>query len=211
MKRMPLVPLERLQTYDEVRDRVEDGDVFLFRGRYLISELFERVDFSYYSHAALAAWWGDRLMILQAEGPGIQAIPMSVAVGSYPGRVDWYKLRKEDFPDSATRLAGLLREAKSDLGLEYGFGDLLRNIWHWISKVKLADPIKPRAMFCSEYVERCFREAGMSLTGKPDITTFPKDVAASPHLAYQATIPHDPKVADPRDDDAVPGRTADAA
>lgn len=203
MTTTPLVPLERLQTYREVRTRVEDGDVFLFRGQYLISKLFERVDFSYYSHAALAAWWGGRLMILQAEGPGIQAIPMSVAVATYPGRVDWYKLKKDDFPDCAKRLAGLLWEAKSDLGLEYGFGDLLRNIWHWIAKVKLADPVNPRAMFCSEYVERCFREAGMSLTDKADITTFPKDVAASKHLAYMATIPHDPKATEPRDDDAV--------
>ena len=204
MGKLPLVPLERLQAYGQVRNQVEDGDVFLFRGRYLISRLFEKVDFSYYSHAALSAWWGDRLMILQAEGPGIQAVPMSVAVAEYPGRVDWYKLKRESFPDLEKRLGAVLVEAKSDLGLSYGFGDLLRNIWHWIAKVKLADPVNPRAMFCSEYVERCFREGGMSLTGKPDITTFPKDIAASPHLGYMATIPHDPDDADHRDRDAVP-------
>jgi len=203
-KRLPLIPLENLQPYKAVRDRVEDGDIFLFRGQYLISKLFEKVDFSYYSHAALAAWWGGRLMILQAEGPGIQAIPMSVAVGTYPGRADWYKLRKDSFPDADRRLAAVFTEAKSDLGLAYGFGDLLRNIWHWIARVKLTDPHLPRAMFCSEYVERCFREGGMSLTEKPDITTFPKDIAASPHLEYMATIPHDPRVDEARDRDAVP-------
>jgi hypothetical protein len=204
MAKVPLVPLERLKTYAEVRGQVEDCDVFLFRGRYLISKLFERVDFSYYSHAALASWWGDRLMILQAEGPGIQAIPMSVAVGTYPGRVDWYKLKKDDFTGWEKRLAAVLTEAKSDLGLGYGFVDLLRNIWHWIAKVKLADPVYPRAMFCSEYVERCFREGGMSLTDRPDIATFPKDIAASPHLSYVATIPHQTDSTDPRDRDAVP-------
>jgi hypothetical protein len=203
-KTLPLVPLERLQPYREVRDRVEDGDIFLFRGQYLISKLFEKVDHSYYSHAALAAWWGGRLMILQAEGPGIQAIPLSVAVGTYPGRADWYKLKKESFPDGERSLAAVLTEAKSDLGLSYGFGDLLRNIWHFIAKVKLADPSWPRAMFCSEYVERCFREGGISLTGRPDITTFPKDIAVSPHLEYMATIPHDPRVDEARDRDAVP-------
>ncbi|HVP15354.1 MAG TPA: hypothetical protein VMS88_07405 [Terriglobales bacterium] len=204
MARLPLVPLERLQSYGQVRDRVEDGDVFLFRGQFLISKLFEKVDFSYYSHAALSAWWGDRLMILQAEGPGIQAIPMSVAVATYPGRVDWYKLKKDAFPECGTKLAAVLVEAKSDLGLAYGFGDLLRNIWHWIAKIKLADPVYPRAMFCSEYVERCFRTGGMSLTGKPDITTFPKDIAASQHLEYMATIPHVTNDTDARDRDAVP-------
>jgi len=204
MGRLPLVPLEKLQPYREVRGHVEDCDVFLFRGQYLISKLFEKVDFSYYSHAALAAWWGSRLMILQAEGPGIQAIPMSVAIATYPGRVDWYKLRKDSFPDAVKQLQAVLTEAKSDLGLSYGFGDLLRNILHWLANFKLKDPMKPGAMFCSEYVERCFRVAGMSLTGKPDITTFPKDIAASPHLAYQATILHDPDAANVRKRDAVP-------
>ncbi len=204
MARLPLVPLERLQTYGQIRGQVADGDVFLFRGRYLISKLFEKVDFSYYSHAALAVWWGDRLMILQAEGPGIQAIPMSVAVATYPGRVDWYRLRRDELQDLEKKLAAVLVEAKSDLGLAYGFGDLLRNIWHWIAKVKLADPVYPRAMFCSEYVERCFRQGGINLTGKPDITTFPKDIAASPSLAYMATIPHATDDTAARDRDAVP-------
>jgi hypothetical protein len=203
MARMPLVPLEKLVAYKDVRPQVKDCDVFLFRGTYLISKLFEKVDFSYYSHAALSAWWGDRLMILQAEGPGIQAVPMSVAVGSYPGRVDWYRLEPSSFPDGAAHLAGVLTEAKADLGLAYGFVDLLKNIWHGIAKIKLADPSYPRAMFCSEYVERCFRVAGMSLTGKPDITTFPKDIAASTHLAYMATIPHDPQSVPPRRHDAL--------
>ncbi len=204
MGNLPLVPLERLQPYKEVRSRVEDADVFLFRGKYLISKLFEKVDHSYYSHAALAAWWGSRLMILQAEGAGIQAIPMSVAIDTYPGRVDWYKLKRDSFPGCDRRLAAVLTEAKSDLGLAYGFGDLLRNIWHWIAKVKLADPTWPKAMFCSEYVERCFREAGVSLTGRPDIATFPKDIAASPHLAYMATIPHEEHADEARYRDAVP-------
>jgi hypothetical protein len=129
---------------------------------------------------------------------------MSVAVGSYPGRVDWYKLKKDDFPSWKEGLPAVLSEAKSDLGLAYGFGDLLRNIWHWIAKVKLADPSYPRAMFCSEYVERCFRQGGMSLTGKPDIATFPRDIAGSAHLAYMATIPHRTDHVAPRDRDAVP-------
>jgi len=196
------VPSEKLEEYAAVRPRVADGDVFLFRGQYLISKLFERETHTFYSHAALAAWWGDRLMIMQAEAPGIQAIPMSVAIGTYPGRADWYALRRDE-DGFEQRLTRVLREAKSDLGLAYGYLDLLKNLVRSALKVKLSDPCRPRAMFCSEYVERAFREGGMSLTGKPDITTFPKDVAASPRLRYMATVPHDPKVLAARDRDQV--------
>ena len=203
MAKIPAGPEERQIDYATARPQVRDGDLFLFRGEFLISKLFRRVDHSYYSHAALSAWWGDRLMILQAEGPGIQAIPLSVAVGTYPGRADWYTLKREEIPEFPARLQAALAEAKSDLGLAYGFGDLWRNIVRWAVKVKLADPVRPRAMFCSEYVERCFREAGMSLTNRPDITTFPKHIAASPLASYVGTIPHDPKLLAARDDDAV--------
>jgi hypothetical protein len=203
MARIPAGPEEREITYADARDKVRDGDLFLFRGEFLISKLFRRVDHSFYSHAALAAWWDDRLMILQAEGSGIQAIPMSVAIGTYPGRADWYALKRDEIADFDAKLQKVLREARSDLGLAYGFGDLWRNIVRWAVQVKLSDPARPRAMFCSEYVERCFREAGMSLTGRPDITTFPKHIAASPLASYVGTIPHDPKLLEPRDDDAV--------
>lgn len=188
MGRAPAPPGETIVRYSEIRKSIRDGDILLFRGNYLISKLFRKVDKSYYSHAALVAWWDDRLMVLQAEGAGIQAVPMSVAVDIYPGKVDWYKLRHEDFSDPQEKLAHVLTEAKSDLGLAYGYVDLLRNIWRWITKVKLRDPMKPHAMFCSEYVERSYRVGGMPLTDRPDVTTMPKHIAASKHLDYQQTI-----------------------
>jgi hypothetical protein len=203
MALVPSGPPEQEIAYADAHGRIRDGDLFLFRGEYLISKLFRRADRSYYSHAALSAWWGHRLMILQAEGTGIQAIPLSVAIGTYPGRADWYTLKREQVTDFDLKLGRALREAKSDLGLAYGYLDLLRNIARWAVHVRLADPTRPRAMFCSEYVERCFREAGMSLTNRPDIVTFPKHIAASPLVSYVGTIPHDPKLLDARDDDAV--------
>lgn len=206
------VPNEKPLPYHAVRNEVRDLDIFMFRGDYKSSKLFRLVDRSYYSHAALALWWRERLMILQAEGPGIQAVPMSVAVGSYPGRVDWYRLRRDQVPDFEAKLPRVVNEAKADLGLPYGFGDLLRNLKRWLTKVKLSDPSWPRAMYCSEYVERCFRVGGIPLSDRPDIITMPKHIAASPLLEYGATIPHDPKRRDPRSlDDVRAARLAAAA
>jgi hypothetical protein len=78
--------------YEAIRDQVEDGDILLFRGTVFLSRVIERVSHGAYSHCAIAANWGERKMLLQAEMlGGVQAVPMSVAVGTYPGRVEWYK------------------------------------------------------------------------------------------------------------------------
>lgn len=199
----PPIENEKKVAYEEVRDQVLDADIFMFRGDYKSSKLFRLVDKSYYSHAALALWWRHRLMILQAEGPGIQAVPMSVAVGTYPGRVDWYRLKRDEIPEFDDKLKKLANEAKADLGLPYGFKDLWRNVMRWLTKVKLSDPMTPHAMYCSEYVERCFRIGGIPLSKRPDIITMPKHIAESPLIAYQATIPHDPKLKERRSIDEI--------
>ncbi len=211
MKWKPPIENEKNLAYADVRDQVQDIDIFMFRGDYKSSKLFRLVDKSYYSHAALALWWRNRLMILQAEGPGIQAIPMSVAVGTYPGRADWYRLKRDEIPAFEDKLKHIAQEAKADLGLPYGYVDLLRNLWRWATKVKLKDPVWPHGMYCSEFVERCFRVGGAPLSDRPDIITMPKHIAQSPLIEYQATIPHDPKLKVRRTIDDIRAARAAAA
>ena len=98
----------------------------------------------------------------------------------------------------------MFAEAKSDLGLPFGVIDLLRNLFHWLVHVKFTNPIMPRGMFCSEYVERCFRIGGIPLCDRADIGTLPQAIANSPHIEYAATVRHDPRDEDPRDVDDVP-------
>jgi len=198
-------PEQKLAYYHDVKHQIRNGDLFLFRGRYLVSKLFERLTHSYYSHAAIVAWWDDRLMILQAEGVGIQAIPLSVAVAEYPGRADWYRLRRDDYPDVDRGLRIMLAEAKADLGMSYGYVDLAKALWGYLKKVKLSDPISPKGLYCSEYVERCYDRGDISLTGRPDIATFPQQIAESPHVQYMYSIRHDPTKPDDRRRDDVTG------
>jgi hypothetical protein len=199
----PVPPTIR-KPYHEVQRQIQTGDLFLFRGNYHSSKIFEKLTHAFYSHATIVAWWHERLMILQAEGVGIQAIPLSVAVSMYPGRADWYRLRRDVVPDVDTKLKRVLAEAKADLGLPFGKLDLLKGLLRWGRKVKFSEPVRPRGMFCSEYVERCFRTGGLSLTRSTDVTTFPKDVAVSPLIEYVATVEHDPKHTGPRSVDDVP-------
>lgn len=68
MKKHPFAPDPVLEAYHEIRDQIEDGDLFFFRGNFRSSRIFTWLTDGYYSHATIVAWWGDRLMIMQAEG-----------------------------------------------------------------------------------------------------------------------------------------------
>lgn len=200
----PLVetPPRQLQ-YGSIRDRVEDGDIILFRGTIFLSRVIEKVSGGDYSHCAIAANWGERKMLLQAElMGGVQAVPLSVAAGTYSGRVDWYKIApawraKLDIP-------ALLAEARADLGLTYATSELLRVAAHTLFGAKLpSDCDNPHALFCSQYVERCFRRAGLPLCRDSDVGTSPSEIAASEVLQFQGVIAHDPNIVPDRSTDAI--------
>lgn len=194
------VPPEKLLQYGDIRGNIQDGDVFLFRGTVLLSRMIEKYSHGSYSHCAIAAGWGDRKMLLQAElTGGVQAVPISVAVGTYKGRVDWYGLRPE--ARKKVDLAALLAEAKADLGLSYATSDLLRVAAHNIFRAVLpADSVDPQALFCSQYVARCFRKGGLAFDDS-DVGTSPSEIAASEALEFRGVILHDPNI--------VPNRSAD--
>jgi hypothetical protein len=198
----PAFPAAQVVKYGDIRSQVEDGDVLLFRGTIFFSRAIEKISHGAYSHCAIAADWGERKMILQAElMGGIQAVPMSVAVGTYKGQVDWYKI----VPAVREKLdmAALLAEARADLGLTYATSDLLRVAAHNLFGARLPDDSdNPHALFCSQYVERCFRTAGVALCKDSDVGTSPSAIAGSDVLKFMGTILHDP--------DIVPDRRADS-
>jgi hypothetical protein len=211
MKRHPLAPDPVLATYHQIRDQIRDGDLFFFRGNFRSSRIFTWLTKGYYSHATITAWWGDRLMILQAEGVGLQAIPLSVAIQEYPGRADWYRLDRDKVPEVDRKLVGVLDEARADLGLKFGTLDLFRSLFRWVGKVQFTNPMSPKGLFCAEYVERCFRVGGIPLRRDadgnhvpPDILCFPQDLADSPLVRYESTVIHSPGLAGPRTLDDVP-------
>jgi hypothetical protein len=196
------VPSAQQLNYADIRGQVEDGDVLLFRGTIFFSRAIEKISHGAYSHCAIAANWGERKMILQAElMGGVQAVPMSVAVGTYKGRVDWYKIAPA--VREKLNMGTLLAEARADLGLTYATSDLLRVAAHNLFGARLPDDSdNPHALFCSQYVERCFRRAGVVLCKDSDVGTSPSEIASSDVLKFIGTILHDPNI--------VPDRSADS-
>lgn len=185
-----LLPNERLVPYSRVRSEISDGDVILFRGNAELSKVISDISQSAYSHAGLALTWYGRRMLLSAEMPKIQVLPLSIVVAKYNGRIDWYKL----VPEARARLdiQKLALEALVNLGVEYGTDKLFELASHFILGTEADDDnANPRTMVCSQYVSRCFRLAGMDLSPKSDLATVPGEIAVSPLLRYQATLQKD--------------------
>ncbi|GMR14156.1 MAG: hypothetical protein BMS9Abin29_2393 [Gemmatimonadota bacterium] len=184
-------PPERPLHYHEIRDKIQEGDLFFFRGKFRSSRFFTWLTGSFYSHSAIIARWNKRLMILQAEMK-VEAIPLSVAVQEYPGRADWYRLKRELIPDIDSKTKKMLWEAICEVGLPFALLDLLRSVARYLFHFRLKDAPSPKGMFCSEYVERSFRKGGMPLVESSDIATFPQDLAECEFVEYLGTIIHHP-------------------
>jgi hypothetical protein len=182
-----LLPVERRVPYSQVREDIEDGDVILFRGNAELSHIIGDISHSAYSHAGLVLSWYGRRMLLSAEMPKIQVLPLGIVVTKYNGRIDWYKL----VPEARAQLdvQRLAIEALVHLGIEYGTCKIFELASHFILGTEADDDhANPHTMVCSQYVSRCFRLAGMDLSLKSDLATVPGEIAVSPLLRYQATL-----------------------
>jgi hypothetical protein len=182
-----MLPKERLVPYGLVRNEIEDGDVILFRGNAELSQVISEISHSAYSHAGLILTWYGRRMLVSAEMPKIQVLPLGIVVSKYDGRIDWYKL----VPEARARLdlEKLAVEALVNLGIEYGTGKIFELASHFILGTEADDDnANPSTMVCSQYVSRCFRLAGLDLSPHSDLATVPGEIAVSPYLCYQATL-----------------------
>src|SRR5512139_2424038 len=102
--------------YGQSRSQIRNGDVLLYRGRSWESRVVRWATGSRYSHAGIAAWWNNRLMVMEAVGKGVVVTPISQNVQAYSGRVEWFT-SVEEIPDDQ-RLQ-MVEYAQQELGKEY--------------------------------------------------------------------------------------------
>jgi hypothetical protein len=167
--------------YPGIRREIQDGDILLFRGKSWLSRIICRVTGSPYSHAAIVAWWDERLMVLEAVGQGIVVSRMSIVVSRYSGKVELWTT------DENLARPEVIRVAQRLLGKRYSPYKLIRNLGRLVfgrPRHDDADPEAPPEDFvCSEFVSRVWRAGGIDLVGDaPDMYTKPSDLAKSPHL-----------------------------
>jgi hypothetical protein len=81
---------------------------------------------------------------------------------------------------------------------------LLRVAAHGLFGIRLpGDCDNPHALFCSQYVARCFRVAGLALCQESDVGTSPSEIAASGLLEFRGALIHDPNIVPDRHADAI--------
>jgi hypothetical protein len=179
----PLDPKLGTTQYRMYRDQIRDGDVLCFSGRHWLSSFIRKLSHGSYSHGALAFWWGERLMVLQAEArPGVQALPASRAIGNYNGSVEWHPLKAEYRTPQFEQLIAEI--AMSRLGDPYSILDLVEIGLHYAIGTPLPKESRTQHTFvCSQYVAHCYSKAHLDLQPKrPDIGTTPEDLATSRYL-----------------------------
>jgi hypothetical protein len=171
--------------YVELRDSVKDGDLVLFKGRHIVSRIIAWVTGSKYTHSGIVAWWGERVMLLEATVGGVKARLMSTAVGEYSGKADLYICLSDKLDRTL-----LLNTARRELGKAYAYWSLVRAARRFIAKVREPDPKKPpEAFHCTQYVSSVYREAGVDLAeNHADVFTTPADLSKSPHLQFHCIL-----------------------
>jgi hypothetical protein len=179
----------RIVKYDQVRDQIKNGDVFMYKGKGFISSVIRWVTHSPYSHAALAVWWNQRLMVMEAKGQGVIVNPTSRSIRHYRGDVEWFSCKKEISEDDRLRM---VKFAQEELGKSYGrWKAILLGIKilfeHDLEK---RDRLKrEKRLFCSEYVAQIYNFIGLDLKkGRSDRFTKPDDIANSPLLEKRGQL-----------------------
>ncbi len=173
--------------YALARDYVRDGDILLFRGRRLLSYVICWATRSRYSHAGIAAWWGSRLMVMQADTPLVAAIPLSACVNDYVGGVELWTV------DAPFDRAKVVEAAKESLGKRFAIWAMvkvLRRIAGLVRKGWESDPADaPSEFFCAQFVSYAYRKGGLDLAKDvPDHLTEPEDIARALHMRMVSVL-----------------------
>lgn len=192
-KKMGKKEAEYKAGYEDVRGEIRDGDILLYKGQTVVSRLIEFFTRSEYSHAGIAAWWNERLMVVEATHKGVFVDTLRRSIGRYNGDVEWWSCKKEIKIDQPARNQ-MVKYAQKLLGSEFAFGGLLlfpcKQIICFVIDLFKRGPLrKVKRFFCSSLVSAIYNHINLDLRkDKNDLFTSPADISNSPLLCYRATL-----------------------
>jgi len=173
----------KISQYEEVRLQIKNGDVFMYTGKKIHSRLVSWLTRSPYSHAGIAVWWNERLMVMEAVMRGVRIAPLSRNIYQHKGNVEWFSSKKEISDEDRLRMVIFTQE---ELGKSYArwktalFGlKILLN-----RNLSRKDQLRmENKLFCSQYVAQIYNSIGLDLKkNREDRFMSPGDVARSPLL-----------------------------
>jgi hypothetical protein len=176
-------------SYEDIRLKIRNGDVLMYKGRSFASRVIRIITRSAYSHAGLAVWWNERLMVMEAVGKGVIVTPLSANVAHYHGNVEWFSSVEEVSEEERKRLVTF---AQQELGKEYAtWKAIVIGIFLLFKQdVEKKDKLRrEKKLFCSHYVAEAYNAIGRDLKkGLSDRFMSPADVADSPLLKRRGIL-----------------------
>ena len=183
----------KLVHYSDVRHRIRDGELLLFRRRGLIAACGR----GRHSHAAKAAWWDGDLFLLETRAVrGCRAVTLSSQVRRWPGRIDVYAVNPACRWPQYDRAAAV-RFMRRLAGSEYGYWGIVGAALLHLPLVRLMVPADVddeaadrRPPFCSQACAMADRLGGGvdPVPHLADRLTEPADLARSRFYRYRFTL-----------------------
>jgi hypothetical protein len=167
--------------YEEIRLQIKNGDVFLYREKGIVAGIIRWLTHSTYSHAGIAVWWNERLMVMEAVMRGVRITPLSRNIYQHKGSVEWYSCKKEISDEDRLRMVIFAQE---ELGKRYAAWKAILLGWKVLSKRDLGERDRLRRenkLFCSQYVAQIYNSIGLDLKkNREDRFMSSGDIARSP-------------------------------
>jgi hypothetical protein len=169
--------------YDVIRPHIKNGDVLMFKGKYRSSFLIKWLTKSPYSHAGIAVWWNERLMIMEAVMRGVSVAPLSRNIYQHNGNVEWFTCKKEISEEDRLKMVIFAQE---ELGKSYAKWKAVLFGLKVLFKRDLSKKDELRMenkLFCSQYVAQIYNSIGLDLKkNREDRFMSPGDIARSPSM-----------------------------
>lgn len=185
--------VENYRAYEHVRRQIFDGDLLLCRPHgLLLSQAIAAGGRSKYSHAAIAAHWGETLMVLEMAFSGGRAVTLSSQVAQARGCWDVYQTNPNCLPFDRGQMVETMIRA---MGTPYGWENFFKLCWRKLPFIRFLvrpitnDKLNGTPLICSQAVSRACRLAGYDPVPElPDSLTEPGDLARSPFFKYRFTL-----------------------
>ena len=171
----------KISRYEEVRLQIRNGDVIMYKGKNILPRLIRWLTKSFYSHAGIAVWWNERLMVMEAVMRGVRVVPLSRNIYQHKGNVEWFSCKKEISEEDRLRMVIFAQE---ELGKSYARWRVILFGLKVLFKrdLSITDELRmENKIFCSQYVAQIYNSIGLDLKeNREDRFMSPGDIARSP-------------------------------
>jgi hypothetical protein len=171
----------KILKYNEVRLQIRNVDVIMYTGKKIVARLISWLTRSPYSHAGIAVWWNERLMVMEAVMRGVRVVPLSRNIYQHKGNVEWFSCKKEISEEDRLRMVIFAQE---ELGKSYArWKAMLFGLKFLFERdLSIIDELRmENKLFCSQYVAQIYNSVGLDLKKhREDRFMSPGDIARSP-------------------------------